>query len=423
MRIGYSTGFYPAVSHTFIQREVDHLRRLGLHIETFGVRRPDDKAIVGNEQVRERERTHYLLPTRVRTLLSSHVRCFVRSAPRYFAAFRLAMAMRPEGLRALLKHLFYFAEAGLLAEQLHAHHIDHLHNHLGDSSGTVALLASSMSDVGLSFTIHGSYIFFEPKRWRIDLKVERARFVVCISEFCRSQVMMFSAPSQWSKLHVVHCGVDPSLYTMVSHHGVGRRLLFVGRLSHGKGLEVLFESIAQLRSDGVDVGLTVVGDGETRPRLERLARTLGIASSVTFVGSEPEDAVRRRLADTDIFVLPSFAEGVPVCLMEAMASGLAVVATAVGGVPELVEHGASGLLVPPGDVRSLTAALSRLVGDAPLRGVLGRAGREKVECSFDGRSEAIRLHGIFERMTASPAGPPTRARACAAALSLDPPMS
>lgn len=396
MRIAYSTGSYPAVSHTFIQREVDHLRRMGLDVQTFGVRRPDDDDIVGNKQVRERERTHYLLPTSVGALLESHLRCLIRRPRRYAAALRLALAMRPAGVRALQKQLFYFAEAGLLAQELCARRMDHLHNHFADSSCTVAVLASLMSDVPFSFTVHGSYIFFEVKRWRIDLKVERARFVICISQFCRSQVMMFSAPSEWSKLHVVHCGVDSSLYTTASHDGLGRRLLFIGRLSSGKGLEVLFESIGRLRSDGLEVGLTVVGDGEARPRLEALAETIGIARYVTFVGYEPEDAVRRRLADADILVLPSFAEDVPVCLMEAMASGLAVVATAVGGVPELVEHGTSGLVVPPGDARLLTEALSRLVTDAFLRGTLGSAAREKVERNFDGRSEAARLHTIFK---------------------------
>ena len=403
MRIGYSTGSYPAVSHTFIQREVAHLRRMGLDIETFGVRRPDDKEIVGEEQVRERERTHYLLPTSVQTLLASHLRCLVRRPRGYIAAFRLAMGMRPAGLRALQKHLFYFAEAGLLAEQLRVQGIGHLHNHLADSSCSVALLASSMSEATFSFTIHGSYIFFELERWRVDLKVDRAQFVICISEYCRSQVMMFSEPSQWSKLQVVHCGVDPSLFPALSHQGPGTRLLFIGRLSHGKGLEVLFESIARLRSDSLDVELTIVGDGGTRARLETMAEALGISHSVSFVGFEPEDAVRRRLADADILVLPSFAEDVPVCLMEAMASGLAVVGTSVGGVSELVEHGTSGLLVRPGDVRSLTEALSRLVTDASLREALGRAARQKVERDFNGLSEAAKLHAIFRNVTASPA--------------------
>jgi glycosyltransferase involved in cell wall biosynthesis len=402
MRIGYSTGTYPAVSHTFIQREIAHLRQMGLHIETFGIRRPADKEIVGNAQVRERETTHYLLPTSVQTLLTSHLRCLVRNPQRYVAGFRLAMGMRPPGLRALQKHLFYFAEAGLLAEQLRAQGIGHLHNHLADSSCTVALLASSMSEATFSFTIHGSYIFFELERWRVDLKVDTALFVICISEYCRSQVMMFSEPSQWRKLQVVHCGVDPSLYPAVSHEGPGTRLLFIGRLSHGKGLEVLFESIARLRSDGLDVELTIVGDGGTRARLETMAEALGIAHCVTFVGFEPEDAVRRRLADADILVLPSFAEDVPVCLMEAMASGLAVVGTAVGGVSELIEHGTSGLVVRPGDVRSLTEALSRLVTDASLREALGRAARQKVEQHFNGRSEATKLHAVFSGLTPSP---------------------
>lgn len=395
MRIGYSTGSYPRVTDTFIQHEIRHLRELGADILTFAVRRPPDADMVGEEQRRERDRTYYLLPTTVTTVARSHWRCLRRDPARYVESVRLALSIRPPGLRALQKQVSYLAEAAVLAEALRARHVRHLHNHLADSSCSVALLASMMGGFTFSFTIHGSYIFFEPQRWRIDAKVRRALFVVCISHFCRSQVMMFSDASDWEKLQVVHCGIDPALYRPRVHDGPGGRLLFVGRLAPGKGVSLLLESLRRLRGKGIDVALTVVGDGEARADLEEEASSKGITEFVRFVGFESHEAIRQRLQESDIVVLPSFAEGVPVSLMEALAAGLAVVATAVGGVPELVEHERTGLVVPPGDVQALTGALERLVIDAPLRTTLGWEGRAKVEREFHGRLEAAKLRDIF----------------------------
>ncbi len=404
MRIGYSTGSYPRAADTFIQQEIANLRLLGIDVETFAVRPPPEGEMVGEEQRTERDRTLYLLPVGVLHLVLSHLRCLARRPRGYAAAFRLALAMRPPGVRALLRQLFYFAEAALLSRAVEGRRIGHLHNHLADSSCSVALLASVMGSFTFSFTIHGSYIFFEAQRWRIDLKVKQAVFVVCISKFTRSQVMMFSSPSDWEKLRVVHCGVDPTRYKPRVHAGPGSRLLFVGRLTPGKGVSLLLESVRRLESEPLDAVLTVVGDGDYRAELERLALELRISSRVTFLGYQSQTAVRRLLAEADVFVLPSFAEGVPVSLMEAMAAGLPVVATAVGGVSELVEHERTGLVVPPGDVEALTAALERLILNADLRNELARAGRAKVEREFDGRAEASKLRDVLSEAGCLEAG-------------------
>ncbi len=395
MRIGYSTGTYPRATDTFIQQEIRNLRTLGVEVETFAVRRPPEGDMVGEEQRTERDRTYYLLPSRARDVAHSHLVWAVRHPSRYATAFLLALRMRSPGMRALGKQLLYFAEAGLLARAVTAHKLPHLHNHLADSSCSVALLASVLGGYPYSFTIHGPAEFFEPRRWRLDEKVRRASFVACISHFCRSQVMMFSASSDWEKLQVVHCGVDPSLYRSRRHHGTGDRLLFVGRLTPGKGVSLLLESVRRLRSSGLDVTLTVAGDGDARQELEALAHAKGVSQAVSFVGYQSQAAVRQLLEEADVFVLPSFAEGVPVCLMEALATGLAVVGTAVGGVPELVEHQRSGLLVPPGDVDALTGALERLITDCDLRTSLGAAGRTKVGQEFDGLAEAAKLRDLF----------------------------
>jgi glycosyltransferase involved in cell wall biosynthesis len=389
------TGEYPRATDTFIQREVAALRNSGVYVETFSVRKPPENENVGPEQEAERKGTHYLLPPCPWALAKSHARLFMRSPGRYFRALRLALRARAPGMKALLMQLAYFAEAGLVAARMRDHQLIHLHNHFSNSSCSVAMLASELGGFTFSFTMHGPAEFFEPKYWRLDEKISRALFVCCISNFCRSQGMIFCAPQKWERLHIIHCGVDPSLFARVRHANQGKRLLFVGRLAAVKGLPVLFEAIAQLRNDRPDILLTIAGDGPDRASLEATARSLGIAENLRFLGYQSQTQVRQLLAETDVFVMSSFAEGVPVVLMEAMAAGVPVVATRIAGVPELVEDGVSGFLVPPGDAQSLAERISALLEDDHLRNRFGKAGRAEVEAEFNIDLEARRLCRIL----------------------------
>ncbi len=395
LRIAYVTGEYPRATDTFIQREVAALREQGLEVCTFSVRRTSAEHMVGPEQEREREGTFYILPPSPLPLLRAHLELLLRSPGRYLRALALAWSTRQPGMRGHLYQLFYFAEAGLLAGELRRRGIRHLHNHFANSSCTVSMLAAELSGLTFSFTIHGPAIFFEPGRWRIDEKIKRALFVSCISHYCRSQAMVFAPPDCWKRLHIIHCGVDPSLYEMVSHQGRGQRLLYVGRLAAAKGLAILLESLASLRSENPDLLLTVVGDGPDRGAIEAQAARLGLKANVRFLGYRSQDEVRNEMREADVFVLPSFAEGVPVVLMEALASGVPVVATRVAGVGELVEDGVSGYLVPPGDPVSLADRLGKLIEDPALRSRFGAEGRAKVEEEFDVRCEAARLHSVL----------------------------
>ena len=321
MRIAYLTGTYPRATDTFIQREVAGLRSHGMDVHTFAVRRPEDKQIVGPEQASEREKTFYILsekgaPSNAWALLKAHLALLVGSPRRYLSAIALALKTRQPDLKGLLYQLFYFIEAGVLADQVKKREIDHLHNHFGNTSCSVAMLAAALGDFTYSFTLHGPAIFFEPQRWRIDEKMKRASFVSCISNYCRSQAMVFAPYYVWDRLHIIHCGVNPSQFTPVNHVGAGSRLLFVGRLAAVKGLPVLLNSLVDIKKAKPDVVLTVVGDGPDRAMLEARAAELGLLNNVDFVGYQSQSAVRDYLQQTDVFVLPSFAEGVPVVLMQ-----------------------------------------------------------------------------------------------------------
>ena len=395
MRIAYLTGEYPRATDTFIQREVMGLREKGVDVQTFSVRRPGDEHLVGPEQKAERDRTFYLLPVHPITLLLAHFSLWLSSPGRYLRALKLTWTTRQDGLKGTLYQFFYFLEAGILAQQIRNQQIQHLHNHLADSSCSVAMLASALGGFTYSFTIHGPYIFFEPYRWRLDEKIKRSLFVCCISHFCRSQAMLFAPMDKWDRMYIIHCGVNPDLFNLVPHDFSNKRLLYVGRLAANKGLPILLQSLATLKSLHPEIILTIVGDGADRVAWEEMAIALGLERQVKFVGYQSQAQVRQHLQQTDVFVLPSFAEGVPVVLMEAMAAGVPVVATQIAGTSELVENGISGYLVPPGDTVSLTKQIEVLLNDSQLRAKLGASGRLKVENEFNLHKEVDRLYSIM----------------------------
>jgi glycosyltransferase involved in cell wall biosynthesis len=257
------------------------------------------------------------------------------------------------------------------------------------------MLAAEIGGFTYSFTLHGPYIFFEPYQWQLEEKIKRSLFVCCISHYCRSQGMIFAPAEKWNRMHIVHCGIDPAQFESVSHTGAGKRLLYVGRLAVVKGLPILLASLAKLKSAHSDFTLTVVGDGSDRSQLEQMTQDLDLTEHVTYVGYQSQTEVRQHMQQTDIFVMSSFAEGVPVVLMEAMAAGVPVVATRIAGVGELVEDGVSGYLVPPGDVDSLHDRIEALMMDTEVRARFGEAGRKKVEQEFNIHLEVARLHQIL----------------------------
>lgn len=416
-RLAYLTGVYPAASHTFIQREIAALRALGSDVSITSIRQPDKVELIGPEEEAARGETFYVLaaarnPIR---LLRAHTTLFLRAPGRWLRALGLALRTNRPGFKGMLWQIFYFLEAGVLACHLQQHRISHLHNHFADSSATVAMLAGRLANLPFSFTLHGPTELFAPESWHLGEKVAQASLVVCISHFARSQVMLFSDPAHWSKLRIVHCGVVPGRYDMMvpaaAARTTGMKLLFVGRLAPVKGLRVLFEAFEQARITAPEITLTVIGDGPDRQWVDAAAARIG---GITVLGYRSQDSVAETLAQSDALVLPSFAEGVPVALMEAMVSKRPVIATRVGGVAELVEDGVSGRLVAPGDASALAEAMIELGQDAGLRQKMGAAGRAKVCAEFDIDKEAVWLKALLEGTAGDglrPAAPPVGQKA------------
>jgi glycosyltransferase involved in cell wall biosynthesis len=407
MRLAYMITGYPYPSHTFIQNEVQGLRGLGVDVTTFVHRAATPEEILSPADRDAFATTRPLRPFGVGRYLRAHLYALLTNPGGYRRGLHTALRMRGEGPRALLWQLFYFGQAVVLWRYCRRAGLRHIHAHFANVGADVTLQAAAVGgpEWSWSFTMHGPTELYDVTWFRLAAKVESAAFVVCISDFARSQLMGLVGAEHWDKLTVVHCGVDTKALRPRSSNGARPEgpvsVLCVGRLVSVKGQLVLLEAVAELVRAGRDVRLALVGAGPMHEALTAAARRLGIEARVELTGPLGHPAVVERIRKADVFCLPSFAEGVPVVLMEAMALGVPVLTTRVMGIPELVEDGVSGLLVAPGSRAELVTGLRRLIDDAPLRATLGEAARQRVEAEHDLDRSAAQLRALFaERLGA-----------------------
>jgi colanic acid/amylovoran biosynthesis glycosyltransferase len=415
VKLAFLCSEYPAISHTFVLREIESLRAAGLEIDTFTIRRTPPEKLLSDLDRRAAETTFAILPPRLGQVLGAHLNVARRSPGAYARALRRALGLAPAGLRGRLWQAFYFAEAVVLLRRLERRGIRHVHVHLANVAADVAMIAAGLGTdldpdrpLTWSFTMHGPTEFADLRHFRLGEKVADAAFVVCISDFARSQLMAISGPEDWGALRVVHCGIPVANFTRSAPPppaGGPTRVLYLGRLVPEKGQSVLLEAVAALAAEGRDVELTLAGAGDLRPDLERMAARIGIADRVEFPGAVGQEALRDLYGRASIFCLPSFGEGVPVVLMEAMAMEVPTISTRIAGIPELIEDGVGGLLVPPGRADRLAAAIASVIDDPERGRRLAAEGRAKVLAEFDAETSAAQLRAVFEEML----GDPTRA--------------
>lgn len=394
-RIGYLTSEYPAISHTFIRREVEALRQMGVEIETFSIK-PTlmDHAVNGSAE----NATQAVLG---RGAMSYFAACLhaLASNPRSFCStLVVALKHRVPGLRALIWSLFHFIEAMMMIKLARRAGISRLHNHFANSGATVGMLAAHYLQMPWSMTLHGISETNYPAGLLLADKIARAEFVACASYFMRAQAMRETPPEQWTKFHIVRCSVDlAALPLPLAAVQCGTTFVCVGRLSAEKGHHGLLDAFAAISAVRPELHLRLVGDGPCAGQLAGYASTLGIADRVTFLGALDEAAALAEIARADVLVLASFMEGLPVVLIEALALGKVVVASRVAGIPELVEDGVSGMLFNPSDWAGLADAMSRLADDAELRTLMGQAGKLRVKNEFAAPIAAAPLVSLFER--------------------------
>jgi colanic acid/amylovoran biosynthesis glycosyltransferase len=405
LKVAYLINQYPKVSHSFIRREIHALERRGIEIQRYAIRGWDAPAPDPADAV-EQSRTRYLLRAGVAGVLPAVLRTFLARPGRFVAALARAVKLSRRADRPLAYHLMYFAEACLLLKWLNASGSVHLHAHFGTNSAEVALLVRSLGGPPYSFTVHGPEEFDRPEALHLAAKVRDAAFVVAISSFGRGQLFRWSEPARWSRIEVVHCGLDAAfLEDEASPPPSLARLICVGRLCEQKGQALLLQAAAQVMRGGQPFDLVLAGDGEMRGTLEALVLELRLEDRVRITGWISGAEVRSEILAARTLVLPSFAEGLPVVLMEAMALRRPVLSTYVAGIPELVRDAEDGWLFPAGDLEALVDAIRACLNATPgaLDG-MGRSARERVLARHDVDVQAAKLQVLFERSVMSREG-------------------
>jgi colanic acid/amylovoran biosynthesis glycosyltransferase len=399
MRVAYVLNTYPAVSHAFIRREIRALEELGVVVQRIALR-GWDAPIVDTRDAEERRRTNYVLERGVASLAGTVLGAFIRNPQGLARAARKAWSMARHSQRGLPYHLVYLAEACRVVELARTERADHLHAHFGTNAAEVVMLARILGGPHYSFTVHGPEEFDGPVGLHLREKIEHSAFVVAISSFGRSQLFRWLPQAAWSKVKVVHCGVDEEFRSGASTPPSSKpRLVCVGRLCEQKGQLLLVQAAASLAAEGHAFELILAGDGDMRPALEAFILARGLEEHVRITGWLTSAQVREEMLASRAVVLPSFAEGLPVVLMEAMALGRPVLTTLVAGIPELVQHGKHGWLVPAGDVEALEDAL-RQVLHAPEESLvrMGADAREKVLMRHRADEGARRLLSFIKQV-------------------------
>lgn len=399
IHIAYLVSRYPATNHTFILREIVSLREQGFQIDVISIRGDDrgSSKLTAVER-REKELVTTILPV-AWPFVQAQLATLFGSPLRYLRGLAYALLLGGWDLKAALFHLIYFLEAVVVGHIMRVRGIGHMHSHF---SSTVGLLAARTFDLGLSITIHGPDEFNDVIGFHMREKVAQSRFLTTISHYASSQVMRATDPEFWSKVEVSRLGVDVSVFAPrpAREGGDRARIIFVGRLAPVKAQQVLIAACARLLAGGRPLELHLVGSGPDRERLERYAASLGIGDKVIFEGARNQDEVVELYRQSDLFALASFAEGVPVVLMEAMAMEVPCVATWVNGIPELIRDGEEGLLIAPSSVEQLAAAMERMLADPALSRRLAQAGRRRVLAEYNLEENIGRLAEIFRRRLA-----------------------
>ncbi|MBE1282090.1 MAG: glycosyltransferase [Rhodobacteraceae bacterium] len=396
MKIAYILNTYPQPSHSFIRREIRALEAQGLSVHRMAMRSADGDLPDPQDRA-EADRTEYVLAAGALGLLVALLTWIVKSPAGFLRGFGLAIQLSRGARGGVLRHLIYLAEAAYVANRCRDLQIDHCHAHFGTNSTSVAILAHALGGPSYSFTTHGPEEFDAPGALSLGMKLDRAAFAVGVSQFGRSQLCRWASFESWPKLHVVHCGIEPEKFAHpLPIPKSPCHLVSIGRFVEQKGQMVLVQAMTQLRDSHPDLHLSLIGDGEMRPDLERAIQEAGLQDRITLTGWLTEAQVLEQLNRANGLVMPSFAEGLPMVVMEAMAAARPVIATYIAGTPELVKQGETGWLVPAGDAGALADAMAELAATPADRlQQMGQAGRVRVLERHDTAKEARKLARLF----------------------------
>lgn len=400
MRLAYLTTAYPEVSHTFIRREILELERRGHEVLRLSVRPPTSR-LVDPRDLAEQPRTEVLL-ARPAAIARAVLANLLARPDRFLRALATTLAMSRTSERGLLRHLAYLAEACRVRDRVVAQGSEHLHVHFGTNAAAVGRLARILGGPPFSVTMHGPDEFDAPVALSIADKIHEAAFTVAISHFGAAQLRRWSRPADWDRIEIVRCTIGDEFEKPAGPIPTDSvTFTCVGRLSAQKGQLLLIDAFADLVATGADARLVLAGDGELRGAIEARIAARGVGDRVTITGWVDAERVRELLRASRALVLPSFAEGLPVVILEAFALGRPVVTTFVAGIPELVEPGRSGWLVPAGAQAPLVGALREvLAAPSTALDAMGAHGRTRVLAEHGTAGQVDVLEALFQRVCA-----------------------
>ncbi|MCA8965230.1 MAG: glycosyltransferase family 4 protein [Planctomycetes bacterium] len=401
MKVAYLVNLYPAPSHSFILREILALERLGVTVQRFSIR-PGSMPWQAAAEARELELTAVLLrgAADAPALLWATLLCLLTRPARFVQALRQLWACYRFADRTAVAHVAYLLEACRMVRAM-APGTDHIHAHFGTNSATVAMLASRLSGVPYSFTVHGWEEFDRAQGLGLREKIRHASFVAAITHHCRSQLLRYTEPTRWDRILVVRCGVDAQfLDGEPPPIAADAPFLWIGRLAPEKGFSILLDACRRLRAEGRTFRVRVVGGGDRVAEVEAELRRTGLGDAVELLGWRSGAEILELLDQSRGLVMSSLAEGLPVVIMEAFARRRPAIAPALTGIPELVITGRTGWLYSASDVSGLSSAMAACL-EAPAA--------QLDELGANARSELLARHRIdaiaAELLAAFAAGP------------------
>lgn len=393
MKLAYLMNTYPLISTTFIRREIEAHEAAGLAITRYASR-PWAERLVDERDIAEKARTHYLLVGNIPGVFRAFVELVLTRPGSALRGTALALTLWRNARAGLVRHAAYLLQAAYLVKRARADGVDHIHAHFGTNAAALAMLAREMGGPAYSFTVHGPDEIFDAKWLSFPEKIERADFVVAISHHAKAQLLRVASSAFADKIHVVRCGLFLDEIAPESPRP-SETFLCVGRLCRQKGQALIPAALARARREFASAKVVFIGDGESRAEIEAAARRHGVDGAVDFLGWRSNDEVLEHLREARALLLPTFAEGLPVVIMEAFALGRPVISTFIAGIPELLDKNC-GWIVPAGDEDALAEAmLDALYADAADLAAFGREGRARIEERHDLRNNAAALRALF----------------------------
>lgn len=394
-KIAYFMNSYPMTSTTFIRREIAALERSGQPITRYAVRHWDGD-LVDPDDIREQQKTHYLLTQNTVGLLLGFLAEVLTNTAGIIRALGPWFEILRNARGGVIRHFAYLLQAASLRRRAKTDGIDHIHVHFGTNATTVAMLSRIMGGPTYSFTVHGPDELADAPLLSFPLKIKNAAFVAAITNFCKSQLIRFSSIQYADKIKIIHCGLalEDFSKTPIPQNNT---FVCVGRLCPQKGQAQLPAAVAALKGEFPDLKIILIGDGESREEVKAEMIRHNVQRSFDMLGWLGGARVRELITEGKVFLLPSYAEGLPVVIMEAFALGRPVISTYIAGIPELVDE-QCGWIIPAGSQEALVDALRQaMTASNQDLSAMADEGRARIEAGHDINLEAAKLKALFTK--------------------------